>query len=127
MFNLTGRDVVIRARLEKVSGQNCSLGIREDGKGRDCGVWFNGGNWFGIGHHLGGPWINLANVRARENYNAFFEMECLAQGKNLTLKADGQIICVGQDDSVKDGAISVNALNGETLFQSIEARLLDNH
>jgi hypothetical protein len=125
VFNLTGRDVVIRARLQKVSGRNCSLGGRNDGKGRDCGGWFNGANHFGIGHHLGGLWINVADVRAPQNYSGFFEMEYRAEGSILTLKADGQTICTGQDNSITDGALSVNAWLGITLFQSIEARILD--
>ena len=126
-FNLIGRDAVIRARLKKVSGQNCTLGARNDGKGRDGAGWFNGGNFFGIGHHVGGPWKDLASVRTRENYNGFFEMEYRAEGINLTLKADGQIICAGRDDSVIEGATGVGAYRGVTLFQSIEARLLDRH
>ena len=124
-FNLIGRDVVIRARLKKVSGQNCTLGARNDGKGRDGAGWFNGGNFFGIGHHVGGPWKDFTSVHTRENYNGFFEMEYRAEGINLTLKADSQIVCAGRDDSVIEGAIGVGAYRGASLFQRIEAQLLD--
>jgi len=125
-FNVRGRDIVIRARLKKVSGQNCSLFARDINNGQDCaGAVFDGGNGFTLGKEVDRQWKNLAHVRAQENYDGFFEMEFRAEGANLAIKAGGQSICVAQDNSVTEGGIGVDAFNGIALFQSIEARILD--
>jgi probable HAF family extracellular repeat protein len=130
-FNIIGRDVMIRARMKKMSCQNCGVRVRDDGKGcdngkgRDCGATFDGGNLFIVGHHIDGPFMHLASVHARGDYDEFFEMEFDAEGGNLTLKIDGQIICHAQDNSITEGAMCADANGGSALFQSIEARILD--
>jgi hypothetical protein len=124
-FDVRGRDVIVRVRLKKVSGQNCTLFVRKAGNGNDTGGWFNGGNSFGVGHHVGGPWSDLANVRAGRRYDDFFEMEFRAEGSHLTLKADGQVICEGEDASMLEGTVGILALKGLTVIESIEARVLD--
>ena len=128
-FNLTGRDMVIRARLRKASGAHVTLAVRSDGKGQrqgqDCRGGFDGVNKFFVGRHTGQPWRELASAFSRENYTGFFEMEFRAEGANLALKVDGQNICVAQDDSIIEGAIGVSAFHSITLFQSIEGRMLD--
>jgi sugar lactone lactonase YvrE len=124
-FNLTGRDLVIRARLKKVSGENCGISLRNDDKGGDCYAWFDGSNYFGLGRNIGGKPTNFVNIHAGENYDGFFEMEFRAEGRNLTLKADGRIICQAYDNSIIGGVCHAGTLNGITFFQSIEARILD--
>jgi hypothetical protein len=53
-------------------------------------------------------------------------MEFRAEGENLTLKADGQDICHTRENSIMEaGTIAVRSLDGITLYQSIEAQLLD--
>jgi sugar lactone lactonase YvrE len=127
MFNLTGRDVVIRARVKKLSGQSCNLGVRIDTKGqpRDCAGCLLAGNDFLIGHHVDGPWNEIVRVHAQRNYDGFFEMEFRAAGSNLDLMADGQDICQAEDNFVVDGTCNVSTIKGITLFQSIEVRILD--
>ncbi|MGD0413113.1 MAG: hypothetical protein ABSC18_15590, partial [Verrucomicrobiota bacterium] len=68
----------------------------------------------------------VMTVRPQGNYLAFFEMEFRAEGENLTLKADGQDICHTRENSIMEaGTIAVRSLDGITLYQSIEAQLLD--
>jgi hypothetical protein len=129
-FNLIGRDVAIRARLKKASGANCDFAARNDGKnngkGRDCEGCFNQANNFFLGHHVDQQWRSVMTVRPQGNYLAFFEMEFRAEGENLTLKADGQDICHTRENSIMEaGTIAVRSLDGITLYQSIEAQLLD--
>lgn len=127
-FNLSGSNVVIRAQVKKVSGQNFDLSVRDslrEGSGGRCESWFNGRE-FGIGKVINGKWKNFVNIRPQENYNGFFEMEFRAEGGDLTLKANNHTICEAHDDFVEKGQVGVMALKGITLFRSIQVRVLDN-
>ncbi len=126
-FNLIGRNVAIRARVKKVSGINYELIVRSDdtNPAHNCGAWFNGGDFFGVGNVVNNRYHNLATVHAGQSYNDFIEMELRAEGEQLTLYADGNKICAARDNSILGGAINIQALKGITLFKNIEARVFD--
>jgi len=129
-FNLSGSNVAIRARVKKISGQNCGLSVRNGLDGspptwKDCASWFSGRD-FGIGKTINGRWKNFANTQSQENYNGFFEMEFRAEGENLTLKADNKMICNARDESVEKGQFGVGANKGIALFTSIQVQILDD-
>jgi hypothetical protein len=130
-FNLSCTNVVISARVRKMSGQNCFIAVRSDKRSgqelRDCLAWFNGGNSFGIGKTGEGEFKNLVSNRSQDRYDGFFQMEFRAEGKNLTLKANDRTICEAADTSIIKGQFVVVALNGVSLFESIKARVLDQH
>jgi len=130
-FNLRGSNVIFRAQVKKVSGQNCSLAVRFDRQNgrilRTCTAWFNGGNFFGIGLTAAGKWKGLTDAHAQNSYNDFFQMELRAEGSNLTLKANDRTICEASDESISQGQVSVGTLRGVALFKSIEAQVLDSN
>ena len=69
-----------------MSGFNCSVGVRVDysnGHLRDCEAVWLAGSGFNLGHYVDGPWEELTRTHGTGNYTGFFEMELLAQGKNL--------------------------------------------
>jgi hypothetical protein len=125
-FNVAGRDVAIRALLRKVTGQNCSLSVR-NGAGRARLAWFNGGDFFGIGKVDNHRYENLATVHAPGSYKDFIETEFRAEGGQLTLNAEGKTVCTARDDSVLEGTTGVQALKGITLFKSLKVRVLGQH
>lgn len=111
-----------------MSGQNYCLYVRGDENNNPaCLAWFNGGNSFGIGKVVDHRYADLATHRAGQSYKDFFEMDFRAEEEKLTLYAEGNKICDARDNSVSAGAMTVMALKGITLFQSIEARILDGH
>ena len=124
-FDLYCRDVVIRARLKRVSGENCGLHARCN-EFRHCGGAVSQENYFFLGHNLDQTWRGLAGVRSQEHYPGFFEMELRVEGENLTLKADGHDVCHARENLLMEaGKIWVQAYNSVALYQSIEARILD--
>jgi DNA-directed RNA polymerase subunit RPC12/RpoP len=128
-FNLSCTNVVISARVRKMSGNNCFIAVRSNKRSgqelRDCVAWFNGGNSFGIGKTGQGKFTDLVSHHSQDSYDGFFQMEFRSEGENLTLKANDRTICEAADTSIIKGQFSVVALNGVSLFKSIEARVLD--
>ena len=125
-FNLTARDMVIRTRLKRVSGYNATISVRY-GKGhaRGCGAGFLYGNAFNLGHNVDGKWIELTRSGVGGDHTGFFQMELLARGTKLTLRVDDQNVCQAFDDFVVEGGCTVSTDVGITMFQRIEARILD--
>ena len=129
-FNLSCTNVVISARVRKMSGRNCYINISNKRSGqeyRDCVATFSGGNSFGIGRTGEGKLKGLVSTHSQDSYDGFFQMEFRCEGENLTLKANDRTICEAADSSIIKGQFSVVALNGVSLFKSIKARVLDQH
>lgn len=127
-FAFKGHDVAIKAEVKKLRAQNCSLTVRFD-RGGDrlhnaCIGWFNGGNFFGIGKVVDGPFHGLVDVHSQDSYNQFFWMELDGQGPNLTLKANDQIVCQARDPAAMDGQICLGVLRGQAIVKNIRARIL---
>ncbi len=120
-------DVIIRARVKKVTGQNLALALRRDKEPRPMrgyGAWFNGGNWFGILKWSDGL-KDLGQWRAPTNFDDFFEFAFSAVGEMLTIYADGKRIGQVRDPDYRLGSLSVGALLGKSWFQDVEIMILE--
>jgi sugar lactone lactonase YvrE len=130
-FRLSCTNAVISARVRKMSGQNCYIAVRSNQRrGQeldDYEAWFNGGNFFGIGKTGEGKYKDLVGDHSKDSYGGFFQMEFRSEGENLTLKANDRTICEAADTSLIRGQFSVGAFKGVSLFESIKARVLDQH
>ena len=84
-------DVIIRARVKKVTGQNLGLGLRRDEERPakwGYSAWFNGGNWFGIWKKWSEGGKDLRQWHAPTNFDDYCEFAfsavrqfvCLRQG-----------------------------------------------
>lgn len=122
-FDLKRQDVVIRARLKKITGQNSEVSVRCGTNDQLCDATFNGTNSFVIGKNVDHKYKNLTTGRSQDPYTGFVQLELRAEDLYLSLYADGDKICEANDPSMISGTIGVQAVKGITLFESIEARL----
>ena len=123
-FDITARDVAVRVRLKKVSGQNCSVTLRSK-SGLGYVGWFNGGRSFGIGKHSGG-YSDLRGGSSGQNFSDYFDLEFSAEAERLTLQAEGKTVVAVESGSIKEpGRVTVSAHKGITLIKRIEIRNLD--
>jgi len=120
----TAGDVIIRARVKKVTGQNLSISLRRDEK-RGYVAWFNGGNWFGIYKTGVGPKGDLKQWHAPTNFDDYFEFAFSAVGETLTVYADGKRIGEIRDPDYRLGYLRIGATGGRSLFQDVEIMILD--
>ena len=120
-------DVILRARVKKVSGQNLSLSLRRDEERppkQGYSAWFNGGDWFGIGKSSDG-WKDLVDWHAPTDFEDFFEFAFSAIGDTLTIYADGKLIGEVRDSDYRGGSLLIAAVRGRSLFQNVEIMILD--
>ena len=69
-----------------------SLSARRNSNG-SYGVWFNGGNWFGIyGYDADGNRTNFANFHTAKSYTGWFELILAVTGNTITVFANGERI-----------------------------------
>jgi serine/threonine protein kinase len=123
----SARDVIIRARVKKVTGQNLGLDLRcDEGPPRMRGysAWFNGGNWFGIYKGGEGP-HDLVQWHAHTKYDDYFEFAFSAVGETLTIYADGKRIGEIRDPQHRQGFLRIGAHRGRAIFEDIEIMILD--
>jgi hypothetical protein len=114
-------DVIIRARVKKVSGQNLGLFLRSDEKAPvkwGYAAWFNGGNWIGIMKWSEGQQVDLRQWRAPTNFDDYFEFAFSAVGEMLTIYADGKRIGEVRDPDYRPGFLAIKAMRGRSLFQT---------
>ncbi len=126
-FNVDANDLEVRARLKKVSGEDLKLTVRNTTAGgwRGCATFFYGGNRFRTGKNDGTEFKPLAAGRATKPYDDFFNLEVVALGDELRLKADDEEIYNAAGSSVDYGGVRFAAEGGTTLFERIEVRILD--
>lgn len=122
---VSARNVILRAQVRKISGQNLSLAVRESQPLHFYGGWFNGENWFGIGKRGKAPWTNFDSGRIGPPKNDFFEMAVSAVDDKITLYVDGKAIYSAKDSEHDRGVIRLGALNGISLFKDVEVMILD--
>ena len=126
---ISARDVIVRAKVRKVSGQNLGIYLRSAAEG-GYGAWFAGsdygGDFFGLG--IGRPWKDLANSHIARRFEAdeFFEMAFAAIGHTLTLYVDGTKVIAVKDNELASGCLRLSALNGRSLFKDVEYQILDS-
>ena len=126
---INARDVIIRAKVRKVSGQN--LGIRLRCGSQHYGAWFAGhdqlgGDFFGIGK-AAKPWVDLttAHIGRKFRPGEFVEMAFAAIGDTLTLYIDGTKTVTVTNNDLASGFVSFSALKGKGLFKDVEYQSLD--
>jgi hypothetical protein len=135
------RDVILRARVRRVSGHNVSIGLRCGAVGF-LAAFFDGidiseGDRFGIGRKLGGTygdgdastWKDLAvlHIGRKIQPDQFVEMAFAAIGDTLTLYVDGaRVITVKNNEfAFASGYIGIAAKNARGLFKDVECQILD--
>ncbi len=124
----TAGDVIVRARVKKISGQNLGIGLRRNEerppKRGGYSAWFNGGNWFGI--FKGGEGRkDLRQWHTPTNFDDYFEFAFSAVGETLTVYVDGKRTGEARDADYRLGSLSIQALRGRSLFQNVEIMILD--
>ncbi len=120
-------DVIIRAKVKKVTGQNLAIGLRRDEnrpRKRGYGAYFNGGDWFGI-WKFGEVPKDLRQFRTATSFEDHFEFAFSAVGDILTVYVDGKRIGEARDPDYRLGSLSIHALHGRSLFQNVEVMILD--
>ena len=111
------KDVSIRAKAKKVSGQNIRLALRQSDSG-GYSAWFSGGRRFGIGKVVGGKYVTLIMGDSSESCDDFFDFDFSAMGDTLTLSVNGQPLLITHDSSHSAGTVSVGGL-GSGLFKDV--------
>jgi serine/threonine protein kinase len=126
---INARDIIVRARVRKVSGQNLGMNVRQNGLAA-CGAWFNGaadgGNYYGIGIHLP-PWqpLGTGHFGLKVLPEQFVDMAYAAIGDTVTLYVDGKKALTAKNNDVVRGHIRFGALRGKSLFRQIQYQILD--
>jgi Leucine-rich repeat (LRR) protein len=127
-FNISARDVIVRAWVKKASGRHLSLGLRNLGE-RSYVSWYNGNaqtkGSLGIG--LNSPaWQTLVATEGSRNYDDFFPIELAIQGHILSLKIEDRILASIQNEVLNEpGSVTVNANRSHFLFKKIQVKILD--
>jgi hypothetical protein len=121
-------DVIIRARVKKLSGQNLAMYLRRDAEHapkRGYSAWFNGGNWFGI--HSVRQKKSVMECHTPTNFDDYFEFAFSAVGEMLTIYVDGKRIGQVRDPDYRLGLgfLGINAFHSRSLFQDVEIMILD--
>ena len=134
---INARDVILRAQVRQVSGQNLGLALRCGAAGF-LGSFFNGsadgGDFFGIGRKYGdtmgdaSSWADLANsqIGRKIQPDQFVEMGFAAIGDTLTLYVDGTKVITVKNNEVASGFIRISALHGRSFFKNVECQILDS-
>lgn len=131
---INARDVILRAQVRKVSGQNLGIHLRR-GAG-NFGAFFAGadqleGDYFGIGKNASGQtakgWSDLANTHIGRKFqpDQFVEMAFAAIGDTLTLYVDGTKVLTVKNSEVASGMVGLGAHKGKSLFKDVEYQILD--
>jgi hypothetical protein len=123
-LEVPARDVMVRVRLKKVSGQNASVGVRQQSGSGYVG-WFNGGRSFGIGK-LDPSYRDLRTGSSSAAFPDYFDLEFSVQGTRLVLKAnETQVVATEHTQLTDPGRILIGSYKGLALIKRIEVRVLD--
>jgi hypothetical protein len=137
---INARDVILRAQVRKVSGQNVGIGLRLRAPGGGYAAFFNGtdisaGDWFGIGRKFGGTWgdgdastwkdLAALHIGRKIQPDLFVEMAFAAIGDTLTLYVDGTKVITVKNNEAASGFIAIGARNGRGLYKDVECQILD--
>ncbi len=116
---LDAADMVIRARVKKVSGMKLGLTLRHTGDAY-CGARFLGGNEF----HVVLPDRILTTVRITESFPEFFDFAFAAVGNQFLVFANGRLIIRAEDSNVVRGHADCAAIGGTCIFRNVEVKVL---
>ena len=123
--NVSARNVIVRAKIIKVSGNNCALGVRDAKLYHGYAGYFGGGNVFGIGKVGKAPWSDFFYKTVGPIRNSFFEMAVSMVEDTITIYADGKTIGSARDTEHERGAVALSANSGVCLFKDVEVMILD--
>jgi hypothetical protein len=126
VFNASGRDVAIRARVKRESG---SVGLRVR-KGPD--VSYSGG--FSSRDQCGiqridertGRYVTLKGTLAPGAYDDYFDLEVSARGRTVAVKADGKTLVETEDEVAREGRFRIGVRDGASSFKKVEVKILDS-
>ncbi|HQZ64608.1 MAG TPA: DUF1080 domain-containing protein, partial [Planctomycetaceae bacterium] len=129
------RDVIVRAEVKKISGQNLGITIRHSlGKEwtQAYAAWFNGtqsdgGDLFGIAKAMQTS-VSLAAGNAGYSFepDQFVDMAVSAIGDQISLFVEGKKVFSVTDADYGTGAIALGAFRGgKALFRNVRYQTLD--
>ena len=128
---IEARNVIMRAKALKVSGQNLSLWVRCGTGGYSC--WFNGqqdgGNLFGTGvsnpnaQYRGLTGGNFGRVIPKDH---FVDIALAAIEDTVTLYVEGAKAFTSRNAELTSGSIGLGAFRGKSLFKDVEYQILDS-
>jgi serine/threonine protein kinase len=126
--DIRARDIIVRAEVQKVSGQNVNIWLRSGTKG--LSGWYNGQqdgtDLFGIGI-WNPPWKDLASAHIQKHFSSdqFVEMAFASLGKTLSLYVEGKRAVTVQSQELNEGFICLGAVRGKSRFKNVEYQILD--
>ena len=122
-LSLEAKDLVIRAEVKKVSGQNLGIRCRSTKSGSYL-AWHNGGTSFGFGRRIDG-WKNIRHANAPKSDAEFHVYEIRIEGDEIELWVNGEKIVEFEDDQVrKSGEMEISALKGVSYFRHLRVKVL---
>jgi hypothetical protein len=129
-----GKDMIVRAKVKKVSGRNVALLARQNTSnpldGNRYAAWFIDNNRFGVGKIESGKWTNLREQsvpeQAKVRDGEFFEFAFAVVGGTLTVYVNGKRILEVRDEAVLPGlgaaGVATDWCVGQ--FKDIEVQVL---
>lgn len=127
MFKISGKDVAIRAKMKKLYGR-CLLGCRvaKDGVGGYKGTMSDLKGWLRLGKQpVSGDLAYLNMTKIPDLSEDFIQLELDAKGTELNFLLNGKSVMKAKDLAFTDGQFQI-AVDGETLFESIEVKVLSD-
>jgi hypothetical protein len=120
-YPVTAKDMVIRAKVKKLSGQHLALYVRQSEKG--CYVACGGGDGFSIGKTVSGKWVPLKKVAKQEKYDDGFKFSFAAIGDKLTVFVNRQPVIEIHDSTLTEGQVKLQAYKSTSLFRDVEIQI----
>ncbi|MFW6163016.1 MAG: protein kinase domain-containing protein, partial [Planctomycetota bacterium] len=118
---LQARDLVVRAIVRKLSGQNLWLAVRES-EGRSYCFYYNGGREFGVQVSVDGQQRNRGRWKSRKTPQGWVEMMVRATDDNLSLWVEGEKLGEVHDPDPQSGHIRFGVYRGRAQFARIEVK-----
>ena len=128
--SIQAADVIVRAKVQKLSGQNVMLTLRDVLGVYYTGVYqFDGVERFGVGTRDARFRSSVkqyfeATVGVKEG--EFFELAFAAIGDTLTVYANGKRVGEIRDSAItQSGGVAIHATKGKGVFKDVEVMVLD--
>ena len=119
-YPVVAKDMIIRAKVKKVSGSSLSLWLRDGYEGK-----WKGDNRFEILKAVPGKGhASLKSYTTPLSYRNGFELGFAAIGDVLTVFVNRQPIMEVRDSMFKEGKSRLSASAGTSLFRDVEIQIL---
>jgi len=127
-YPIDAQDMVIRAKVKKVSGQNVALYLRYSADETGYAAWFNAGRSFGITKQVRidnkMKYLDVKKHSTAESYDGGFELGFSTIGDVLTVFVNRRQIIQVRDSSLAHGQPRLSACKGTSLFRDVEIQIL---